>query len=526
MNRTMARGVRLFDGLRRSLGVIVLAGSLLVACGGQPTSLATLTVVAPAATPVSPQIHAPLDTPPSKPSDIPTSVIRATETATPPASISLTPAEITATITPTLETPAYITVEAVTNTQTISDTVIPRIAGGELVVQASDLLTRTFKLPSGAGLILSQEVIDQLVHEIPTDKLAQMSPDQIHAEFARLVGSSKWAQILQHFTDIRKVENSNQFLKPSKDALVIFAPDGSVIVIENFVKQEDNPIAILSAVIDEKTNILSYSRRNLTTTQRNELGGSLKRYCSYVWSEKLQTVVLTDGYSIYTYFNLVKKEWITINQDQLQDFKVLSPEQEEQFIVDALRNKLAFYRRIEKQGPFIFTGYTKTTNYPNTIITVGGENGFTQNQAIQIAQQIEWMIKNSPTARNIFIEQGEVRFIVKDDELMKRKLPDGTPQPYVSGPDKIGTIWGYRLISDFFNRSSDEKIAIIIDIFAHEGSRIFYGQQIPGAEGHDNKVLPLQEKIIKELLPYLTENQQRILLGLLTSDKAKSNHTG
>ena len=213
----MARGASFASLLGRSLGVIVLLSGLLGAC--QP---AAPNAAAPAVTPspAPPPTSAPdkgeagltvITTQTATPAPSPTAEMTATATATPPP-------PPTAEVIPTLQAPpVYIPIEPITNTQKISDTVIPKIAGSDLAVKASELVTRTFYLPNGASVLLSPDAVNQLLSQIPADKLAGMNPEQIQTELARLMGSSNWAKILRHFSDIKQVGDTSQYLNPSRD---------------------------------------------------------------------------------------------------------------------------------------------------------------------------------------------------------------------------------------------------------------------------------------------------------------------
>ena len=221
-------------------------------------------------------------------------------------------------------------------------------------------------------------------------------------------------------------------------------------------------------------------------------------------------VTSVDDYRATSYFDPETSSWKEVKPEQMRDYKILSPEQEENYIRDQLKTRKATYN----SAPYEFTGYISTSEYPQTFILVGGENGFTEEFANLIQQTLKWLIDKSPTFRKNYLES-DIRFIAR---------PTNNPNNYLSRPTNIGGIYGYELSTDrFFGYDITQREVLLPLNLAHEITRVAKIQQgVPGKE-HDKAVYKDQGEIVNEILPYFTKEEQKALLFFHEADATYMN---
>ncbi|OQA46089.1 MAG: hypothetical protein BWY52_00973 [Chloroflexi bacterium ADurb.Bin325] len=341
-----------------------------------------------------------------------------------------------------------------------------------------------------------------------------MTPEESHKRISELAGSSEWAETLKYFTDKNNANTlGRNLLNIGPTAKLFISPDGSIIDFD--LLPDRNGQSTIVTVLQKKTN--GNETKYLRTGPSEE---HLREYylskrvgqilIDILWSEKLNKLILTDGYVATSYFDPETNSWKKVEPSQMQDYKVLSPEQEENYIIDQLKTKKATYNSAQYE----FTDYISTSEYPQTFILVGGENGFTEEFANQIKQTLKWLLDKSPTFRKNYLES-DIRFIAR---------PTSNPEDYLSWPTNIGRIYGYELSTDrFFGYDITQRKVLLPLNLAHEISRIAKIQEGVSGEEHDKAVYKDQGEIVNEILTYFTKEEQKALLFFHEGDATYMN---
>ncbi len=421
--------------------------------------------------------------------------------------------------TPTLSVPPapesmeFIHFEPITDISKIKNSIIYKIAGGKYI-QIDDLVPRIIQMDNGASVTLSEAIYSELLSQIPKTDLENMTPEESHKRISELAGSSEWAETLKYFTDKNNANTlGRNLLNIGPTAKLFISPDGSIIDFD--LLPDRNGQSTIVTVLQKKTN--GNETKYLRTGPSEE---HLREYylskrvgqilIDILWSEKLNKLILTDGYVATSYFDPETNSWKKVEPSQMQDYKVLSPEQEENYIIDQLKTKKATYNSAQYE----FTDYISTSEYPQTFILVGGENGFTEEFANQIKQTLKWLLDKSPTFRKNYLES-DIRFIAR---------PTSNPEDYLSWPTNIGRIYGYELSTDrFFGYDITQRKVLLPLNLAHEISRIAKIQEGVSGEEHDKAVYKDQGEIVNEILTYFTKEEQKALLFFHEGDATYMN---
>lgn len=398
----------------------------------------------------------------------------------------------------------------------INYSIISRIAGGEYSVQAKDLLSRSLKLSNGARVLLSKEIYENLLSQIPEGELSNMTPQELNKEIAKLAGQSEWAETLEYFTNKENINKGlgRNYLSLQSGLTFFILPDGTIACFGEFPESGGfvQTLAILNK--KQKGNDTEYTRQGLSKDQLLESYLS-KRDRSipvdFIWSEKLNRLVKTDGYIATSYFDTETSSWKKVEPSQMRDYKVLTPEQEKEYIKYQLHHYEASYN---KGQPYIFNDQITSERYPQTFILKGGKNGFDDGMANQLLESLEFILDNSETARKYYLEKGEVRYIANSP---KKTMPINYSlnMRFTSMPTNVGNIYGFVFCQEMIrenNATTDIKPATIFFIL-HEMLRIIDSQLYSNQEEHDQRVFKLTTKILEELKAsgHLSEGELRVI---------------
>lgn len=284
------------------------------------------------------------------------------------------------------------------------------------------------------------------------------------------------------------------FYHPAIPRYVLYHPSTPRYVLSNPLRRKQT---------DSGTE---YTRSELSYNQLVDMFDDEQASIYYRYSDKSGKLVKTDGYLEFSNYDTGTNTWTKLEPPE----KILSPEQEEKYIIDQLRTKIATYN----DAQYKFTDYISTSEYPQTFILVGGENGFTEEFANLIQQTLKWLIDKSPTFKKNYLES-DIRFIAR---------PTSNPENYLSWPTNIGRIYGYELSTDrFFGYDITQREVLLPLNLAHEITRVTKIKQgVPGKE-HDKAVYKDQGEIVNEILPYFTKEEQKTLLFFHKADATYMN---
>ncbi|QLQ05922.1 MAG: hypothetical protein HZY76_07545 [Anaerolineae bacterium] len=209
-------------------------------------------------------------------------------------------------------------------------------------------------------------------------------------------------------------------------------------------------------------------------------------------------VTSVDDYRATSYFDPETNSWKKVESGQIRNYKIISPEQEEKYILDQLQARNQDSLKYE---------YYKTDQNPPIFILVGGTYGFTDNQALILKKQIDRLLA-SPIGQKYFIGSGlEARYIENINALR---------YDYLSSYTNIrSNIYGISIKSSnlFFNRSQDDINIFAMYIYIHESLRIKY--QLLYEKQDNDSLFDEQWVIIQEIIEsgILNDKEKEILRG-------------
>lgn len=494
----MARGASFASLLGRRLGVIVLLSGLLGACGP-----ATPNVAAPAVTP------SPASTPPSAPdNEEPGITVIATQTATlapsPAAEMTATatatpPPPPTAEVTAPPEAPPVIReVLAITNTETISS-VLPGFTDRDYR-QATSLENRVFiEGKTGAKLVLSEVAYNQLRSTLGNQITPEMDEKTIATLMADALSKSIWAKNLIVLEKAINFDSNNTILINENGGISMIRIGSNEPFKIKIKKTEAGNVIIIDGNGTKRFDSLFPS---------SESWGSGPQIFEKDGRFILAT---TDGYQILATLNKTDQgyTWQKVPPDQLQEFKVLTPEQQIKQVETLLRNGDPAHA-----DQYSFSKITTTSTFPPILILTGGINGFTKQQANDFSRWINAASDYSPLLRQI-LETSDVRFIARNQRLNDRN--------YRSAPDWIESVFGIEQTDNISNQQKDtllgkgKKGAELITFF-HEVGRIYYEKIKPNGLFDDRSVYGLQKRLYESVKNSLTQDEQTAAEFLLKID--------
>jgi len=200
------------------------------------------------------------------------------------------------------------------------------LAGGEMMSdgERKAFEGRVFKdKKSGATIVLSGAAFEFLRSQIPADQLPGMSPEAINQKLAELLGRSEWATLLTTLQDYNNVKAGK--ISP-KDHLTI-SSDNILLVDQNFIFLFPPPLSPrqwprLITLSGGSGKVVDISPELLNQWLAKE---GLKIH----WGEKLNTLVVDDGYQVRYYFDQDKNEWIKVfpHERRAGEYELLTPRQ-------------------------------------------------------------------------------------------------------------------------------------------------------------------------------------------------------
>ena len=284
--------------------------------------------------------------------------------------------------------------------------------------------------------------------------------------------NSEQAQTLAHFSNGKRLHEEDprgwleKWTPVSSNSIVLLDSTLAVILTPDL-----RPVPLAAVLTDRKISFPKQFEEDL----RHRSG-----YFQVNWNEAGQQIQITDGYQIRSKFNSNNSSWEDVPLSEHQ--YLLTPEQQIQYIVNKLKTEKSTYNE-----PYKFDSYVVTGHQPQMVITVGGENGFTKNQAEKMRDWIDALLNGSSYAQEIF-EVADVRFITKDNEGLSQLIGPGDTK-YGSAPNDFNrSLWGIDMATYY----PDDVWKMI----PHEVARI-YNEQVGKGLGNDPEVKKVETKLLE-----------------------------
>ncbi|GAB4401791.1 MAG: hypothetical protein Kow00123_11410 [Anaerolineales bacterium] len=283
---------------------------------------------------------------------------------------------------------------------------------------------------TGATIVLSKAAKDSLLSQIPAEKLAGMSKEEIKQELAKLMQGSEWINNLQKIVNpqnpesaiVTKAHPTNTIIFDSKGRVLFFTTGWNEVNWSKFGKLR----GFTQVLIAESGRVFSPPS---TTVEESY-------YPLPVWSEKLHTLVFHDGYQIRKYYDLENNRWNTIlpHERKNGEYELLTPQQR-------MIKAMADLKRI--------TGYDGSgvwTEGEPTVVDYTDSQGTKHHQELKVHLIHESQDPNSPVVYEVLEDPntGEMMFTIRQAKDNPQNIQGLNEQQ----AELVRQAWAYLLSAD------------------------------------------------------------------------------
>ncbi|QLQ05846.1 MAG: hypothetical protein HZY76_07095 [Anaerolineae bacterium] len=155
-----------------------------------------------------------------------------------------------------------------------------------------------------------------------------MTTEEIHQRVAQLVSASHWAETLKAMDNKENAKTPGKYFTTNESQILIFSND--LIWIFGL-----SPIDTrINGRISSNGHYTGFTMKN-----RKSMGlinNHSNDYLDVRFDDKRGIMVVCDKYLITWYFDPETSSWKEVKPEQMRDYKILSPEQEERYIKEKL----------------------------------------------------------------------------------------------------------------------------------------------------------------------------------------------